>query len=158
MDHKPIEKVIIESIKSGDWLNIMAEGDDGAQGFMRKFIALITDSKKVFGECWVAAYREFGFKIEPQGPCGEVPPCDAMMESTERMEFCCRVFVCAGLDTYLYPKPNKFSRAYEPQAAAELAAENQDLANERPERERMSRMGVESSLAVKRQDATMQSF
>lgn len=59
----------------------MCEGDDGAIGFMRKFIALVTGGDKtVFGERWVQAYKEFGFKLEPQGPCGEVAACDAILE------------------------------------------------------------------------------
>ena len=57
--------------------------------------------KTVFGERWVAAHREFGFKLEPQGPA-------AIVEQNDRMEFCSKVFVCVGLQTFLYPKPSKF--------------------------------------------------
>ena len=108
IDKKTIDRVITASIKSGDFLNLMAEGDDGAQGFMKKFVMLVANDIRDFGKKWMSAYEAFGYKIEPQGPLGEVPFSESIMTQEDRLEFCSKVFVCSGNETYLFPKPSKF--------------------------------------------------
>lgn len=104
-----IDKIIFNALRTGELLNIMCEGDDGAMGFAEKYIDLVAGGdKELFGAKLVDAYTHFGFKLEPQGPCGEVAPCDALLRSDERLEFCSKVFICAGKDTFMYPKPSKF--------------------------------------------------
>lgn len=104
-----IDKIIFNALRTGELLNIMCEGDDGAMGFAKKYIDLVAGGdKELFGAKLVDAYTHFGFKLEPQGPCGEVAPCDALLRSDERLEFCSKVFICAGKDTFMYPKPSKF--------------------------------------------------
>ena len=56
----------------------------------------------------VECYTHFGFKLEPQGPEGEVKFADALVPSSERLEFCSRIAVCEGKMTVTYPKPSKF--------------------------------------------------
>lgn len=85
----------------------MCEGDDGAMGFAQKYIDLVAGGdRQVFGERLVEAYTHFGFKLEPQGP--KVHPSDALLAKSERLEFCSKVFVCCGKETFMYPKPSKF--------------------------------------------------
>ena len=102
--------VIVEgAIRSGELLNIMCEGDDGLMGFTKKYVEIVAQGdKQKFGQMLVSAYAHFGFKLEPQGPNGEVSAGSALLSSAERNEFCSKIFVCVAEGTYLYPKPSKF--------------------------------------------------
>lgn len=109
LSHKAIDRIIWNSLRTGDLLNILCEGDDGAMGFAQKYVEMITGGDvNLFGTKLVQAYKEFGFNLEPQGPKGEVKPCDALLRANERLEFCSKVFVACGLMTFMYPKPSKF--------------------------------------------------
>ena len=102
--------VIVEgAIRSGELLNIMCEGDDGLMGFTKKYVEIVAQGdKQKFGQMLVSAYAHFGFKLEPQGPNGEVSAGSALLSSAERNEFCSKIFICVAEGTYLYPKPSKF--------------------------------------------------
>ena len=105
---KEIRRMLWEVLVSGKWANMMAEGDDGAQAFKKAFVEMF-GSVAQFGKLWCSGYAEFGFQIEPQGPAGELSFEKCLEPTTERMEFCSKIFVCVGKDTYYFPKPSKLS-------------------------------------------------
>ena len=108
MKDKAIKKLIAESLKSGS--NLMGEGDDGLQVFERAFVELFGD-KFTFGKEWCDGYKEYGFKIEPQGPAGDLEFHDCITDTSERVEFCSKIAVSVSGETYFFPKPSKLSNS-----------------------------------------------
>ena len=107
---KTIKKMIQQSIATGDLANLMGEGDDGLQVFRDAFIRLIGDTH-TFGKDWCDGYAEFGFKIEPQGPEGDLSFDECIVRTSERMEFCSKVAVSVGDETLFFPKLGKLSNS-----------------------------------------------
>ncbi|CAE7283713.1 unnamed protein product, partial [Symbiodinium necroappetens] len=68
---KVIKQMITDSLKCGSLANLMGEGDDGLQVFADAFVTPVGD-KYSFGTEWCKGYAEYGFKIEPQGPTGDL--------------------------------------------------------------------------------------
>ena len=63
---KEVRRILWE-VLTGKYANLMGEGDDGAQAFKQAFIDLFGGPAQ-YGKLWCEGYKEFGFKIEPQGP------------------------------------------------------------------------------------------
>ncbi|CAE7945643.1 unnamed protein product, partial [Symbiodinium sp. KB8] len=107
---KVVRKIVMDALKDGKLANLMGEGDDGLQAFAETLIRMV-GTKFEFGEAWCAGYTEFGFKIEPQGPEGDLSFGDCIVSSAERAEFCSKIAVMCGMETYFYPKPGKLSNS-----------------------------------------------
>ncbi|CAE7838719.1 unnamed protein product, partial [Symbiodinium microadriaticum] len=107
---KLIRQIVMDALKDGKLANLMGEGDDGLQAFAEALIRMI-GTKYEFGAAWCSGYRDFGFKIEPQGPEGDLEFGDCIVNSSERAEFCSKIAVACGKETYFYPKPGKLSNS-----------------------------------------------
>ncbi|CAE7246008.1 unnamed protein product [Symbiodinium sp. KB8] len=111
---KAIKRIISDFFKGeGDWLDIMAEGDDGEQFFSKALLSLLgyrngdkVDTAK-FGEDFFACYKHLGLRIEPQGPKGEIPFSKALVSTAGRMEFCSKLFIYHKGTGAWMPKPKK---------------------------------------------------
>ena len=88
----------------------MGEGDDGLQVFKQALIDLF-GGEYDFGTKWCGGYAECGFKIEPQGPDGELDHSQCLVSTNERLEFCSKIAVSVGEETYSFPKPAKMSNS-----------------------------------------------
>ncbi|CAE7831081.1 unnamed protein product [Symbiodinium sp. CCMP2592] len=90
---KVIKKMIMESLKSGNLANLMGEGDDGLHVFKEAFD------------------MNTSFKIELQGPTGDLEFHECVTSTQERLEFCSKIAVAVGSETYYFPKPAKLSNS-----------------------------------------------
>ena len=102
--------MITDSFKCGSLANLMGEGDDGLQVFADAFVTFMGD-KYSFGTEWCKGYAEYGFKIEPQGPTGDLEYHECVTSRSERLEFCSEIAVSVGNETYYFPKPGKLSNS-----------------------------------------------
>ena len=50
-------------------------------------------------------------KIEPQGPTGDLEYHECVTSTSERLEFCSKIAVSVGNETYYFPKPGKLSNS-----------------------------------------------
>ena len=85
-------KMMWDVLTKGRHANIMAEGDDGIHAFVKELVEMFGGVCE-FGKLWCSCYAEYGFQIEPQGNQGEVIPEDCLAPTTQRMEFCSKIFV-----------------------------------------------------------------
>lgn len=107
---KVIVRILWEILAKGKHANMAAEGDDGLHVFTKAFLEIF-DGPKNFGKEWCATYKEYGFKIEPQGNQGEVRPEECLLPTCERVEFCSRIHVATGDYTHSFPKPSKVAQS-----------------------------------------------
>lgn len=107
---KEVRRILWEVLTTGKYANLMGEGDDGAQAFKQAFIDLFGGPAQ-YGKLWCEGYKEFGFKIEPQGPTGDLTFEECLQKTTSRMEFCSKIFVCVDEHTFFFPKPSKLSNS-----------------------------------------------
>lgn len=103
-------KMMWDVLTKGRHANIMAEGDDGIHAFVKELVEMFGGVCE-FGKLWCSCYAEYGFQIEPQGNQGEVIPEDCLAPTTQRMEFCSKIFVAVEKYTYSFPKPSKVSNS-----------------------------------------------
>jgi hypothetical protein len=98
--------------------DVLKEGDDGAQFFSFKFVtegAEFGPCGKSFGERWCMWYSLLGFKLEPQGPNGEIAKADlpsyAIWPVRKRIEFTSKIYVYNvegdSIHVSFMPKPRK---------------------------------------------------
>ena len=61
MKEKEIREMVWDVLTKGRHANIMAEGDDGIQAFVKAFVAMF-GSQAEFGKLWCGGYKSSGIK------------------------------------------------------------------------------------------------
>lgn len=69
-----IDKIIFNALRTGELLNIMCEGDDGAMGFAKKYIDLVAGgTKNCSARSWLMPIRTLASNLSHRGLVGKSP-------------------------------------------------------------------------------------
>ena len=100
-------RTLNEVFRNGGGAELLGEGDDGLQFFMKNFIdSVLMLTINAFGERWCKNYDEFGFNIEPKLKQGKrptrTPSCHARGASSSAQK---KVKKLSAWASILNPKP-----------------------------------------------------